>query len=226
MKIDIWSDFACPFCYIGKRHLEAALGDRQDVEIIFHSFELDPQTAIHHDVDIHQLIANKYGISYEESKANNEQITQMAAAVGLDYNFDIMQMTNTFNAHRLAQFAKTVGKGNEFVEATMEVYFRDGAFLNDEETLVAIGEKVGLNSEDVRRVFHSQEFLAPVRVDQTKAMELGIQSVPFFLIDDQYALSGAQPISVFENVLAQVTEQGQGTTPTSAPNCDDGSCQI
>lgn len=194
MKIDIWSDFVCPFCYIGKRHLEAALGDEKDVEIIFHSFELDPNTAIHHDEDIHQLIATKYGISYDQSKANNAHIQQMAANVGLDYDFDNMQSTNSFTIHRLAQFAKEQGLGNEFVEAGMHAYFTEAAFLNDEETLVAIAKKVGLDEARTREIIHSTEYTAPVRVDETKAMELGIQSVPFFLIDDQYALSGANQL--------------------------------
>lgn len=226
MKIDIWSDFACPFCYIGQRHLETALKDREDVEIVFHSFELDPQAKMHYDEDIHQLLANKYGMTYEQAKANNDNITQMAAATGLDYDFDNMKLTNTFTAHRLAQYAKEQGKGNEFVETGMDAYFTKGAFLNDEETLVNIGTSVGLPEEDLRRIINSQEYLAPVRVDQTKAMELGIQSVPFFLIDEQYAVSGAQPVSVFENVLNQVESKKTTTKPTDGPNCEDGSCTI
>ncbi|MBP1043980.1 DsbA family oxidoreductase [Vagococcus sp. BWB3-3] len=223
MKIDIWSDFACPFCYIGKRHLETALNGREDVEVVFHSFELDPQAATHYEEDIHQLIANKYGISYEQSKANNDQVKQMAAATGLTYDFDAMQPTNTFTAHRLAQFAKDQGKGNEFVEAGMAAYFAKGAFLNDEETLVTIGTSVGLDESELRRIINSTDYLAPVRVDQTKAMELGIQSVPFFLIDDQYAISGAQPVATFENVLKQVPTVRQ---PSKGLNCEDGSCSI
>lgn len=226
MKIDIWSDFACPFCYIGKRHLETALNGREDVEVVFHSFELDPQAATHYDEDIHQLIATKYGISYEQSKANNEQVVQMAKAAGLTYDFDHMQPTNTFTAHRLAQYAKEQGRGNEFVEAGMDAYFAKGAFLNDEDTLVEIGTQVGLAEADLRRIIQSQDYLAPVRVDQTKAMELGIQSVPFFLIDDQYAISGAQPVATFENVLAQIDTQSTTTQPSDGPNCDDGSCSI
>lgn len=226
MKIDIWSDFACPFCYIGKRHLETALAGHENVEIIFHSFELDPQAATHYTEDIHRLIANKYGVSYEQAKANNNQIVQMAAATGLTYDFDAMQPTNTFTAHRLAQYAKEQGKGNQFVEATLEAYFSKGAFLNDEETLVAIGTSVGLNEADLRRIITSQEYLAPVRVDQTKAVELGIQSVPFFLINDQYAISGAQPVATFESVLNQIDQEATTTQPTNGPSCDDGSCHI
>ncbi|MGL4390689.1 MAG: DsbA family oxidoreductase [Carnobacterium maltaromaticum] len=230
MKIDIWSDFVCPFCYIGKRHLEEALGDREDVEVVFHSFELDPNGAIKHDEDIHQLIATKYGISYEQSKANNDSIGQTAAAAGLTYDFDNMKNTNSFTIHRLAQFAKEVGKGNEFVEAGMHAYFTDGAFLNDEETLVAIATSVGLDEKRTREIIHSQEYLAPVRVDETKAMELGIQGVPFFLINDQYAVSGAQPVSAFENILAQVDAKNATSQQTlvteDGANCKDDSCTI
>ncbi|WP_413489163.1 DsbA family protein [Carnobacterium divergens] len=228
MKIDIWSDFVCPFCYIGKRHLEAALGNEKEVEIIFHSFELDPNTAIHHNEDIHQLIATKYGISYDQSKANNAHIQQMAANVGLDYDFDNMKATNSFTMHRLAQFAKEQGLGNEFVEAGMYAYFTEAAFLNDEETLVAIAKKVGLDEARTREIIHSTEYTAPVRVDETKAMELGIQSVPFFLIDDQYALSGAQPIETFKSVLAQIKEKSATSAPIASTdaNCEGDSCTI
>lgn len=226
MKIDIWSDYACPFCYIGKSHLETALKGREDVEIVFHSFELDPNAHTHYDEDIHQLVANKYGITYEQAKANNDQITQMAAATGLDYNFDIMKLTNTFTAHRLTKYAQEQGKGNQFVEATLAAYFTEGAFLSDEDTLVKIGTSVGLAEEDLRRIINSQEYLAPVRVDQTKAIELGIQSVPFFLFDEKYAVSGAQPVEVFENVLNQVSSEKPVVKEKQAPNCDDGSCSI
>lgn len=226
MKIDIWSDFACPFCYIGKRHLEKAIAGREDIEIEFHSFELDPNADVHTKDDIHQLIATKYGISYDESKANNQQVVQMAAAAGLNYDFDAMKHTNTFNAHRVAQFAKEQGKGNEFVEATLDAYFTKGAFLNDEETLVNLGTSVGLPEIDLRRIVNSEEYLAQVRVDETKAMELGIKSVPFFLIDQKYAVSGAQPVEVFENVLMQVTKENSETKLADGPNCEDGSCSI
>lgn len=227
MKIDIWSDFVCPFCYIGKRHLETALAGREDVEVVFHSFELDPHAAVQHDEDIHQLIATKYGISYEQSKANNENIRQTAAAAGLTYDFDAMKNTNSFTIHRIAQYAKEVGKGNEFVEAGMHAYFTEGAFLNDEETLVNIARSVGLDETKVREIIHSNEYLAPVRVDETKAMELGIQGVPFFLINDQYAVSGAQPVEVFQNVLAQIDQQSQPQTAPITDNvCTDDSCSI
>ena len=226
MKIDIWSDFACPFCYIGKRHLEQALDGREDVEIVFHSFELDPHAHVHYEEDIHQLLANKYNLTYEQAKANNNQVAQMAAATGLHYDFDKMQLTNTFTAHRLAQYAKEQGKGNEFVEATFDAYFTAGAFLNDEETLVAIGTSVGLPEADLRRIINSKEYLAPVRVDQTEAVELGIQSVPFFLINDQYAVSGAQPVEVFEQVLSQVQSKPVVAETGQAPSCEDGTCKI
>ena len=228
MKIDIWSDFACPFCYIGKRHLEKALEEYPEAEVVFHSFELDPHTAVHHEEDIHQLIANKYGISYEQSKANNDQITKMAAEAGLVYDFDRLKTTNTFTAHRLAQYAKEQGKGNEFVEAGMNAYFAEGAFLNDEDTLAAIAIAAGLDEAASRRVFRSQEYLAPVRVDETKAVELGITSVPFFLINEQYAISGAQPVEAFKSVLEQVASDSSPTPKpdASGPTCDDGTCHL
>ncbi|MGY3777629.1 DsbA family oxidoreductase [Isobaculum melis] len=232
MKIEIWSDFACPFCYIGKHHLEQAIGSRTDIEVEFKSFELDPQTAIHHDENIHELIAKKYGMSYEQAYENNQRIIQMAAEAGLTFNFDQMKTTNTFNAHRLTQFAKTKGKGNEFAEAALHEYFSNGAFLNDETTLLSIATSVGLAEQEVLEVIRSETYDTEVRNDEEQARQLDITSVPFFLIDGKYAVSGAQPVTAFQSVLAQVDEKNQREKPIilntdeSVPHCDDDHCAI
>ncbi|WP_099224606.1 DsbA family oxidoreductase [Listeria costaricensis] len=225
MKIDVWSDFACPFCYIGKRNLEKAAAGREDIEIEFHSFELDQNAPKRYDEDIHQLIANKYGKSYEEARAMNDQIGQMAELAGLHYDFDAIQATNTFTAHRLAQFAGTEGKKEALVERLFDAYFTKGAFLNDEETLVELAAEVGLDEEKAREVVRSDEYLAPVRIDETKAMELGINSVPFFLIDNKYALSGAQPVESFAAVLEKAGS-GQIRQGKNASGCSDGECAL
>lgn len=232
MKIDIWSDFACPFCYIGKRHLEKALENYEDVELVFHSYELDPTTSVDFYSDANQMLADKYGMSYEEAKQNNGRVIDMAKQAGLHYDFEKIKITNTVNAHRVAQFAKTKGLGNVFVEATLHAYFSDGAYLNDEETLVNLGTSVGLDADDVRRVFQSDEFLTEVRQDQAQAKAIGITGVPFFVIDEKYGVSGAQPIAVFEEVLEKVGATPKKATPlqmmgdTQAPGCEDGACEI
>ncbi|EUJ33175.1 DSBA-like thioredoxin domain-containing protein [Listeria floridensis FSL S10-1187] len=226
MKIEIWSDFACPFCYIGKKNLEQAMNGREDVEVEFRSFELDPNAPVETDKSIHELLAEKYGKTVEEAKQMNAQVGQMAELAGLHYDFDNMKSTNTFTAHRIAQYARSVGKENEFMELGMDAYFAKGAFLNDEETLVELAKKAGLDETKVREIIHSNEYLAQVRVDETKAMEYGINSVPFFLIDGKYAVSGAQPVESFVSVLERAGGTKAEIKATQGPGCEDGSCSI
>lgn len=204
MKIAIWSDFVCPFCYIGKRHLEAAIKGRTDIEIEFHSYELDPTAPDKVEGTMEEYFAEHKGMSVDQAQAMFDQVTQMANNVDLDYHYDTIQHGNTLKPHRLFQFAKEQGKGNEFMELAKKAYFIEGKWLNDDDFLVHLAESIGLEEVRVREILTSDAYLDAVRLDQAQAVEIGVQGVPFFVIDEQYGVSGAQPIEVFEQVLAEI----------------------
>ncbi len=207
MKIEIWSDFVCPFCYIGKRRLEIALNQLpSDVtyEISFKSFELDPHAAKSYDLSINELIAKKYGISVERATASNQQIIAQAKALGLNYNFADMKPTNTFDAHRLVQLAKTYGKDQVLAERLFKAYFEESLLLSDFDVLVKLAEEVGIEKDVVLNMLHSHEYELDVRSDENAAHSLNITGVPYFIFDGKYAVSGAQPPEVFSEVIAKV----------------------
>ena len=161
MKIEVWSDFVCPFCYIGKRRLESALDQfeyKDEVELIFRSFELDPNSKKKFDENIYEIIAKKYGISVEQSKASNDQIVAQAKVLGLNYNFDDLIPTNTFDAHRLSHYAKTEGKANELSERILKAYFVDSLNISDYKILASLAGEVGLDSDEALKVLDSDQY--------------------------------------------------------------------
>lgn len=207
MKIEIWSDFVCPFCYIGKRRLEIALNQLPSevtYEIIFKSFELDPNAAKSYDLSINELIAKKYGISVERATASNQQIIAQAKALGLNYNFTDMKPTNTFDAHRLVHLAKTYGKDQALAERLFKAYFEESLLLSDIDVLVKLAEDVGIENDVVLNMLHSRDYELDVRSDENAAHSLNITGVPYFIFDGKYAVSGAQPPEVFSEVIAKV----------------------
>ncbi|MET3695865.1 protein disulfide-isomerase [Bacillus oleivorans] len=212
MKIEVWSDFACPFCYIGKRRLEEALEqfpERDQVEVEFRSFELDPNAPKNSDDSLHEMLAKKYGTSVEQAKAMNNNVSEMANTVGLTYNLDQAVPTNTFTAHRLAQYAKTQGKEKEMVERLFKAYFTEGKHLSDHNTLLQLAAEVGLKLEDVKAVLESDEFTNEVHSNEIEAQQLGVTGVPFFVINRKYGISGAQPLEVFTQTLEKVWQEEQ-----------------
>ncbi|EPR28938.1 FrnE protein [Geobacillus sp. WSUCF1] len=212
MKIEVWSDFVCPFCYIGKRRLEQALEPfphRENVEIVFRSFELDPNAPNETPLTIHEIIANKYGISLEEAKRANADIGRQAEAVGLTFRFETMKPTNTFDAHRLAQYAKEKGKLNDMVERLFYAYFTESKRISDRNVLLAIAEAAGLERTEAEEVLASGRYTQEVRRDEEEAAALGIRGVPFFVFNGKYAISGAQPVDVFRRALEKVWEEEQ-----------------
>ena len=161
MKIEIWSDFVCPFCYIGKRRLESALNQfeyKDEIELVFRSFELDPNSKKKYDENIHEIIAKKYGISVEQAKASNNQIVAQAKDLGLNYNFDDLIPTNTFDAHRLSHYAKTEGKMKELSERILKAYFVDSLNISDHKVLAKLAGEVGLNSDKALKVLESDKY--------------------------------------------------------------------
>ncbi|MEY3426501.1 MAG: hypothetical protein RL679_1859 [Bacteroidota bacterium] len=205
MKIKIWSDIMCPFCYIGKRNFENALaqfGRADELEIEWKSFQLDPTIPkMKQRVDVYEYLATSKGISIEDSKAMHENVVRMAKSVGLEYNFDRAVIANSFDAHRLIQFAKSKGLGDEIEEALFAAYFTNGLDISDLDTLTKIGSSIGLSPIELETILHSEDFKSEVQNDILEAQKYGVRGVPYFVLDDKYAISGAQPSSVFLEAL-------------------------
>lgn len=211
MKIDIWSDIRCPFCYIGKRNLESALAQfehKDQVEIVWRSYELDPDLETDLNTSTIEYLAKRKGISKDASERMHAQVTQMAADSGLAYNFDISKVSNSFDAHRLIQFAKTVGLADNAEEALFKAYFTDGKDISDLNVLFDLGLGIGLNEKELHEVLHSTRFGKEVKADQAMANEIGVSGVPFFVFDFKYAVSGAQPPEAFLNALETCVVDG------------------
>lgn len=209
MKIEVWSDIMCPFCYIGKRHLEAALSafPNEQFEIEWKSFQLDPTIVPQPDKNVYEYLAERKGMSVEESKQMHAGVVARAAEVGLDYHFEKAVISNSFQAHRLIQLAKTKGLGDAMEETFFKAYFTEGRNLNDEETLAELCISIGLNSGDVNEVLENDAlFVTEVKNDISEAQQIGVRGVPFFVFDRKYAVSGAQPIKHFEETIQTVLQ--------------------
>ena len=206
MKIEIWSDIMCPFCYIGKRHFEAALKNspnKQHIEIEWHSFQLDPTipSTFEKRENVYEYLAKRKGISYEQSENMHVRIIQMAKDARLTYNFDKAIVANSFDAHKLIQLAKTKGLGDEAEERLFLAYFTQGKDFGNHSTLVELGKEIGLTETEITLALESDEFAYKVKQDIQEAQTIGVKGVPFFVFNRKYAVSGAQPISVFEETL-------------------------
>jgi len=237
MIIEVWSDFVCPFCYIGKRRLEQALDvfpHKDKVEIQFKAFELDPNASRETTLTIHEAIAKKYGTSVEQAKKMNDNIVQQAKEVGLQFNYDKVKFTNTLDAHRLAKFAETKGNAAEMTERLLHAYFHDNIVLSDKKSLLQLAAELGLDQTETDLILKGDQFESEVRFDEQEAREIGVQGVPFFVINRKYAISGAQPKEVFLNALEQVWEeenqkqtlQPLGKTDQTAAVCNETGCDI
>ncbi|WP_345802633.1 DsbA family oxidoreductase [Microbacterium sp. AZCO] len=210
IKIDVWSDIACPWCYIGKRNLEKGLAeasgddDAPEVEVTFHSFELSPDTPVDFDGGETDYLSSHKGISREQAQQMLDRVTGVAADAGLEYRFDVLKHTNTVKAHELLHFAKSEGRQLELAERLMSAYFTEGRHLGREDELVSLATDVGLDGDAARDALTSGRFLAAVRADQAQASAYGINGVPFFVIDGKYGVSGAQPAEAFAQIARQV----------------------
>jgi predicted DsbA family dithiol-disulfide isomerase len=201
VKVEIWSDVVCPWCYIGKRRFESALArlDRP-VEVEWKSFELNPDAPVRRGSTAEHL-ARKYGLTPDQVAAMNERTTALAAAEGLEYHLDETQGGNTFDAHRLLQLAKSRGIGGEMKERLLRAYFTESEPIGEREVLVHLGEELGL--ADAGEVLASDAFAREVRADEHEARLFGINAVPFFVIDRYYAVEGAQPPDVILGALTR-----------------------
>lgn len=210
ISIDIWSDIACPWCYIGKRNLERGLAatasddDAPQVKVTFHSFELSPDTPVDFDGDEVDFLAGHKGMAREQVEQMLSHVTNVAAQAGLEYRFDLLKHTNTVKAHELLHFAKAKGLQHDMEERLMSAYFTEGRHVGRIDDLVALAADVGLDATEARTALEASEYLPAVRADQEQARAYGITGVPFFVIDGQYGVSGAQPAEAFENVIRDV----------------------
>lgn len=229
MKVEIWSDVVCPWCYIGKRRFEQALAqfERADeVEVIWRSFELDPdaprvQTAPHAE-----RLARKYGVSLAQVEAMNSRLIGEAKKEGLDFHLAETKGGNTFDAHRLIHLAASRGRAGEMKERLMKAYFTEGVAIGERGELVRLAVDAGLDEAEVKAMLSSEQFASEVRADEARAREFGISGVPFFAIDERYGVSGAQAADVMLEALRQAHAESKLAVVAGDDSCTDGSCEI
>lgn len=204
MKVEIWSDVMCPFCYIGKRKFEAALNalpQKNSIQVIWRSFELNPTLQYKPGRDSYSYIAEIKGQSREWSVKVHNSLTETAKSVGLDFNFEQAKIANSFDAHRVIQLAKIYNLTDAVEERFFKAYFTEGELISDHSTLIRLAEEAGLSKEEVTLVLDSDQYANEVRNDVAEARRLSATGVPFFVIDRKYAVSGAQDTSVFAKTL-------------------------
>ena len=204
MRVEIWSDVVCPWCYVGKRRFETALSEfehRDDVEVVWRSFELDPSAPARREGEYAERLASKYGVSVAESQAMIDRMTATAAGVGLAFRFDIARPGNTLDAHRLSHLAADRGVQGPVVERLFRATFAEGEAIGDRSVLVRLAEEAGLDADEVGSVLGSDAYVEEVRADERQAAALGISAVPFFVVDRTYGVAGAQPPEVLRSVL-------------------------
>ncbi|MDV7766887.1 DsbA family oxidoreductase [Peribacillus sp. CSMR9] len=233
MKVEIWSDYQCPFCYIGKRRFEEALKqfeNKAQVEVSFRSFELNPEAERDINMSQNEMLAKKYGMSHADVEANNQNLTQQAKELGLEYHLDKVVLTNSFDAHRLMHFAESKGKENEMNEILFKAYFTEGKHIGDHAILVNLAEEAGLDKSEAEAMLGGTAFTTEVRGDEQEGSQLGITGVPFFVINRKYGISGAQSAEAFLDTLKKIWAEENPlqmvNDPATGDACTDGSCNV
>jgi predicted DsbA family dithiol-disulfide isomerase len=207
MQVEIWSDVVCPWCYLGKRYFEQALErfpHRDEVEVIYRSFELDPSAPPGVTTPTVERLASKYGMGLEQAHAAQRQMEQRAAQAGLTFRMEDLRSGNTGDAHRLLQLAKARGRQAELVERLHRAYFTDQASIFDHASLAGFAADVGLDRDEALAVLAGDQYAEAVEADEQVAYSLGVTGVPFFVIDRRYGISGAQPAETITQVLERV----------------------
>jgi predicted DsbA family dithiol-disulfide isomerase len=210
MQVQIWSDVVCPYCYIGKREFEKALAQfphRDQVSVEWKSFELDRQAAVDCPDDMYDHLAKKYGRTREQAREMVAGVVERARSVGLNYDMDHAVITNSFDAHRLIQFAKTKGRGDAAEERLFKAFFVLGEHIGDKAVLQRIAGEIGLNGEEVREMLTGDHFTEAVEADEYEAQQIGVRGVPFFVLDNRYAVTGAQSSEHFLGALMQAWKE-------------------
>lgn len=238
VQVEVFSDVVCPWCYIGKRHLEQALAEfphADDVTVTYRSYQLSPDTPKEATGTLTEMLSAKYGVSLAEAQAMNDRVTGVAAEAGLEYHLDRAHPANTVDAHRLLHFAAAQGKQAELKERLLAAYFTEGKRIGDADVLVAEAEAVGLDGDAARAVLAGDDYADEVNADFSLARAFGITGVPFFVIDRKYGLSGAQPASTLRQALEEAWMDAHplvslDSTPAGdaddAGSCADGVCRV
>ena len=233
MKINIWSDVRCPFCFVGKKKFEKALEKfphSEKLEITWHSFQLDPQLITQPDVNPYEYFAKAKGITIERAKAMHEGAAMAGKEAGIDFNFDDSKVANSYKAHLLIQLSKTKNLANEMEEALFEAQFLDGKNIDDNDTLIQLAKSIGIAEDEAKNALKSDELGYLVKQDMQLASQLGINAVPFFVINDKYGISGAQQPELFLEALEKTWEEFSSGDKglqliNSGEYCDiDGNC--
>ena len=205
MKIDVWSDVACPWCYVGKRNLETALAELDiDADVHWRAYELDPTAPASSSLGMAEVLSRKYGVDLEQAHEMNARMTQTAAAVGLEYHLDTLKLGNSFDAHRLAKLADERGLGGEMAERLFAAHFTENQLISDRDTLLALAVEVGLDADEAAAVLDSDAYGDEVRGDEEFASEAGFSGVPTSVIDGKLAIPGAQPPDVLVRLLGRM----------------------
>lgn len=235
MKIEVWSDYVCPFCYIGKRRLEEAIeltGLAQNIDVQFKAYQLDPSTPTISEQSTYERLAEKYQTTVEAAKQMTTSVNQQAQTVGLKFDFDNAKAANTFDAHRLAKWAEAQGKPAEASERLLKAYFIEAQEIGRHEVLLNLIEEIGLDRTQAAEVLSSNAFEKEVKQEIEEGMSLGVQGVPFFVINRKYAISGAQPAEAFAEALRKVAEEEgvssklQTLGQDNVGICKDDNCDI
>lgn len=230
MKIEIWSDIMCPFCYIGKRNFETALSqfaNKEFVEVEWKSFQLDPTIpeVPKYQEDMYMFVADRKGLSYEQSKKRHQDLIQYAKSVGLEYNLDKALVTNSLKGHRLIQFAKTKGLGEKAEEFLFYAYFTQGKNLSDVATLIELGKEIGLTEIEVNEALTNSLYVQKVENDAQEAQTLGARGVPFFVINRKYAIDGAQQPDEILKTLEKAFAEWHKNNPNALKIQDGQFCE-
>lgn len=233
MKIEIWSDFGCPFCYIGKTRFEKALAafpHKNDVEVTYKAYQLNPLAPNEMTLSPSKAFAKGHNMSEKEAKKRFKMFVDTAKSEGLTYNYDIIQMTNTYDAHRLAKWANTLGKEEDVTAVFMKAYFTDGLNIADHQTLIDLVSSIGLNGQVAKEILESDQYKQVVDSQIAEARQVGVRGVPFFVLNRKYGVSGAQPVEYFAQVLEQLWEESQPLETlepeTQGGTCTDDQCTI
>ena len=230
LKIQIWSDIMCPYCYIGKRRIEEALRNfehKEAVEIEWKSYQLDASFIASPEDNMVEHLAEKYRKDNDWAQNMLDNMTQNAKTAGLDFHFEKAILANSFNAHRLLHLAKKHNLANDLEELLFKAYLTEGKNINDLDTLSKLGIELGLDSEEIAQVLNSDTYGTDVKKDQEEANAIGVQGVPFFVLDNKYAISGAQPATAFLETLEKVWQEGKFESKVTLLNATDGeSCGI